>query len=98
MQVPGLCICWPFNTEGSGLSPGSDPALTLHLHSQEDTVPGMADMVPVPVSPLSTLRAGGERVPLDGVSKVARRCHAGGKSWQWGLPGLPTLQLATNRE
>ena len=61
-------------------------------------MPGMGDVVPVPVSPLSTLRASGERVPLDGASKVAGRCHARGESWQRGLPGLPTLRLATNRE
>lgn len=94
MLVP--CICWHFNPEGFDLSPGSDSALTLRL--QEGTVPGMGDVVPMLMSPLSTLRAGGERVPLDEVRKVAGRCHAGGESWQPGLPGLPMLWLVTNWE
>ena len=59
-------------------------------------MPGMGDLVPV--SLLSTLRPSGEGVPLDGASKVAGRCHTRGESWQPGLPGLPVLQLATNRE
>lgn len=61
-------------------------------------MPGMGDVIPAPVSPLSTLHAGGARVPLGGVSEVAGRCRAGGKSWQPGLPGLPALWLATNGE
>lgn len=61
-------------------------------------MPGRGTVVPVPVSPLSPRYISGEQVPLDGVSKVAKRRRAGGKSWPRGLPGLPVLRLTTNRE
>lgn len=80
----------------SDLSPGSNSPLTLFR--REGTGPGVGAVVPVPVSLLGTVHGGGEKVPLDGASKVARRCHAGGKSWQRGLLGLPAVWLATNRE
>lgn len=78
--TPMICEPAGCSLEGSDLSPGSDPSLTLLLHSQEGTVPGWGH------GPCARASAPGEeRVPW--VSRLVG--DARGRSWQPGLPGLP---------